>query len=192
MPQDCVDPILITAHLITALQQVVSRFANPVIPSVLTFGKIQSAGGATNIIPEKVELQGTFRTLDETWRFEAHTRMRKLAEGLAESMGGRCDFRIEVGYPFLHNDEALTDRARRAAEAYLGSENVVDLPQRLSSEDFAFYSQVIPACFYRLGTGNVARGIIHPVHSSRFDIDEAALEIGAGLMAWLALSELGS
>lgn len=191
MPQDCVDPILITAHLITALQQVVSRFANPVIPSVLTFGKIQSAGGATNIIPEKVELQGTFRTLDETWRFEAHARMRKLAEGLAESMGGRCDFRIEVGYPFLHNDEALTDRARRAAEAYLGSENVVDLPQRLSSEDFAFYSQVIPACFYRLGTGNAARGITHPVHSSRFDIDEAALEIGAGLLAWLALSELG-
>lgn len=189
-PHDCIDPILISAHLITALQQVVSRNANPITPSVLTFGKIQSAGGATNIIPDKVELQGTFRTLDEKWRFEAHQRMRSLAEGLAQSMGGTCDFRIEVGYPFLQNEEKITRQARNAAEVYLGSENVVDLPLRLSSEDFAFYSQVIPACFYRLGTGNIAKGITYPVHSSKFDIDETALEIGAGLMAWIAFDAL--
>jgi len=189
-PHDCIDPVLMSAHLITALQQIVSRNANPITPSVLTFGKIQSAGGATNIIPDRVELQGTFRTLDEKWRFEAHDRMRTLAEGLVQSMGGSCDFRVEVGYPFLQNDEKLTRLARRAAEEYLGAENVVDLPLRLSSEDFAFYSQVVPACFYRLGTGNQARGITYPVHSSKFDIDENALETGAGLMAWIALTGL--
>lgn len=191
LPHECVDPVLISAHVITALQQIVSRNANPIIPSVLTFGKIESAGGWTNIIPDSVELTGTFRTLDETWRFEAHQRMRKIAEGIAESMGGSCDFRIVVGYPFLYNDELLTDNAKTWAIDFLGADKVVDLPLRLSSEDFAFFSQELPSCFYRLGTGNPEKGITHPVHSSRFDIDEAALETGAGLMAWLAVCALG-
>ncbi len=191
LPHECVDPVLISAHIITALQQIVSRNVNPIIPSVLTFGKIESDGGWTNIIPDSVELTGTFRTLDETWRFEAHQRMRQIAEGIATSMGGSCDFRIVVGYPFLHNDELLTAKAKSWAIDFLGAENVVDLPLRLSSEDFAFYSQELPSCFYRLGTGNPERGITYPVHSSRFDIDEAALETGAGLMAWLAVCALG-
>ena len=191
LPHECVDPVLISAHVITALQQIVSRNANPIVPSVLTFGKIESAGGWTNIIPDSVELTGTFRTLDETWRFEAHQRMRKIAEGIAESMGGSCDFRIVVGYPFLYNDELLTDNAKTWAIDFLGADKVVDLPLRLSSEDFAFFSQELPSCFYRLGTGNPEKGITHPVHSSRFDIDEAALETGAGLMAWLAVCALG-
>lgn len=191
LPHECVDPVLISAHVITALQQIVSRNANPIIPSVLTFGKIESAGGWTNIIPDSVELTGTFRTLDETWRFEAHQRMQRIAEGIAESMGGSCDFRIVVGYPFLYNDELLTARAKSWAIDFLGADKVVDLPLRLSSEDFAFYSQELPSCFYRLGTGNPEKGITHPVHSSRFDIDEAALETGAGLMAWLAVCALG-
>lgn len=190
MPQLSVDPILIAAHLITALQQIVSRNADPVIPSVLTFGYIASQGGATNIIPNEVNLMGTFRTMDETWRYEAHHRMAHLVEGLAASMGGSAKLRIEVGYPSLFNDENLTQKARQYAETYLGAENVSELPIRLTSEDFAFYSQIMPACFFRLGTGNIAKGITSPIHTNTFDVDEDCLPTGAGLMAFMALSEL--
>lgn len=187
LPQDCVDPIVITAQIITALQQIVSRNADPTIPSVLTFGRIASDGGATNVIPNEVRLMGTFRTMNEAWRFEAHHKMRAIIEGMAQSLGGSADFRIEVGYPVLINEAALTARSRAAAEAYLGPENVVELPIRMTSEDFAFYSHHIPSCFYRLGTGNAARGITSPIHTNTFDVDEDCLPVGAGLMAWLAV-----
>lgn len=190
LPEDCIDPILIASHLIVGLQQIISRNTNPLIPAVLTFGKINSTGGSTNIIPEEVKLMGTFRTMDEKWRFEAHHRIKKMAKGIVEGMGGSCDFNIIVGYPTLFNNEALTIRSRAFAEEYLGSENVVELPIRMTAEDFAYYSQEMPACFYRLGTGNAAKSITSPVHSSTFDIDEDALEISIGLMAWLALQEL--
>ena len=190
LPNECVDPIAIAAQIISALQQVVSRINNPLTPSVLTFGKINSRGGATNVIPEAVDLEGTFRTLNEEWRYEALDRLEKMAKGIAEGMGGYCHLRIAHGYPTLYNHEILTAEAEENAKAYLGEENVVALPQRMSSEDFAFYSQHIPACFYRLGTGNTAKGIRHPVHSPHFDIDEAALETSTGLMAWLAVCSL--
>lgn len=189
MPQDCIDPIAITAQLITALQQVVSRFAPPAIPSVLTFGKINSNGGATNIIPSEVYLEGTFRTLDEKWRKEAHQRMVKIAQGIAEGMGGSCDFRIEHGYPVLHNDEKLTERAKQLAIELLGADRVVDLPLRMTSEDFAYYTHHVPGCFYRLGTRNEERGITAPLHTSNFDIEEKSLETGVALMAWLAVNQ---
>lgn len=191
MPDQCIDPVMITAQLLVTLQQIVSRYADPAIPVVLSFGKISTVGGATNIIPGEVQLQGTFRTMNEKWRVEAHKRMKKIAESLAKSMGGACEFNIVKGYPVLYNDEALVARARRWAEEYLGKENVVDLPLRMTGEDFAYYAQVMPACFYRLGVGNPERGIISPVHTDTFEIDEAALETGMGLMAWLALQELG-
>lgn len=189
-PQQNIDPVVITAHIITALQQVVSRFADPRIPSVLSFGKV-IAEGATNIIPNAVYLEGTFRTLDEEWRKEAHQRMRKIAEGIADSMGASCDFDIRVGYPFLVNDEQLTQQTRQSAEEYLGAENVLDLDVWMAGEDFAYYSQIADACFYRLGTGNAERGITAAVHTPSFDIDEGALEIGAGLFAYIALRRLG-
>lgn len=192
LPQDCIDPIVITAHIITALQQIASRNANPSMPTVLTLGKINSTGGATNIIPNEVKLKGTFRTFDETWRTEAHRRMKKMAEGIAESMGGACDFRIEKGYPSLYNNPELTQNVKDWAIEYLGAENVVDLPIRTTAEDFAYYSQVMPACFYRLGTGNVSKGITSPVHTNTFDIDEDCMETSIGLMAWLAAKELGA
>jgi len=190
MPHNAVDPVLIASHIVVALQQIVSRHIDPTIPAVLTFGKINSTGGSTNVIPNEVKLVGTFRTMDEKWRFAAHERMKQLANSIAEGMGGRCDFYIEVGYPVLLNDEALTARSRQAAEEFLGAENVVDLPIRLTAEDFSYYSQQMPACFYRLGTGNPAKGITSPVHTTTFDIDEQALEVGMGLMAWLGLKEL--
>ncbi len=189
MPHLNIDPVLITSHIIIALQQIVSRNANPIVPSVLSFGKV-IANGATNIIPNEVKLEGTFRTLDEAWRTKAHELMIKMATIIAESMGGSCEFRIDRGYPFLHNDENLTNQAKQNAIEYLGSENVLDLDIWMAAEDFSFYSQQMPACFYRLGTRNEAKGIISSVHTPTFDIDEAALEIGSGLMAWQAVCEL--
>jgi amidohydrolase len=191
VPHDAIDPVLIASHIVVALQQVVSRRANPIVPSVLTFGKINSAGGSTNVIPNEVRLEGTFRTMDEDWRSRAHVLMKNMAETLAESMGGTCEFRIEVGYPFLMNDGPLTDRSRQYATEYLDETNVVDLPMRMTAEDFAYYSQRIPACFYRLGTGNAAKGITSPIHTDTFDVDEDCLLVGMGLMSWIAVRELG-
>jgi amidohydrolase len=190
LPHDCIDPIVITSHIITALQQVISRRSNPTSPTVLTFGKINSTGGSTNIIPNEVKLMGTFRAMNEKWRFEAHAIMKKMAEGMAEAMGGSCDFNIVKGYPFLHNDETLTKKVKARSIEYLGAENVVDLPIRMTAEDFSYYSQVMPGTFYRLGTGNKSKGITSPVHTNTFDIDETALEVSTGLMAWLAIQEL--
>lgn len=190
-PQQNIDPVLITSHLIVALQQVVSRMNDPKLPCVLSFGKV-IANGATNVIPNEVYLEGTFRTMDEVWRKEAHVRMKKLAEGLAESMGGSCDFNIVTGYPFLVNEERLTAQVRGFAEAYLGNENVVDLDIWMAAEDFAYYSQVVDSCFYRLGTRNESRGITSSVHTPTFDVDEDALKISTGLMAYIALKRLGN
>jgi amidohydrolase len=191
MPDKLIDPVLIASHLIVALQQLVSRRVTPTIPSVLSFGKV-IAQGATNIIPNEVYIEGTFRTLDERWRAEAHGIMKGIAENLASAMGGSCEFNILKGYPFLHNHEATTLRAREAAVRYLGAENVVDLDVWMAAEDFAFYSQQVESCFYRIGVRNEERGITSGVHTPTFDIDERALETGAGLMAWLALVELGA
>lgn len=190
-PQQNIDPVLITSHIIIALQQIVSRNADPRIPTVLSFGKV-TANGATNIIPNEVKLEGTLRTLDEDWRLEAKRLMKKMAEGIAESMGGSCEFRIEKGYPFLINEPVLTAQARAGAEEYLGKDNVVDLDIWMAAEDFAYYSQVTDACFYRLGTGNVTKGTTHSVHTPNFDIDEDALKISTGLMAYLAVKQLGN
>ncbi len=189
MPHLNIDPVLITSHLIVTMQQIVSRVANPTMPSVLSFGKV-IANGATNVIPNEVYIEGTFRTLDEKWRAEAHQRMLDLAHQLVQSMGGTLDFEIRKGYPALVNDETLTASARRNAEEYLGKENVLDLDIWMAAEDFAFFSQQTKACFYRLGTRNEERGITSSVHTPTFDIEEDALQIGAGLMAWLAVNEL--
>ena len=192
MPQDCVDPILMAAHLITTLQQIVSRNNDPTIPTVLTFGKINSTGGATNIIPNEVKIEGTFRTMDETWRDQAHALIREIASGTASAMGAVCDVEIDRGYPMLFNHPESTALARSTAEAYLGPQQVVDLDLWMAAEDFAFYAQQIPATFYRLGTRNEAKGWVSSVHTSTFDVDESALPLGAGLMAAIALEQLAS
>ena len=189
MPHLAIDPVLISSHLVIALQQVVSRKSNPLIPSVLSIGKF-IANGATNVIPDQVKLEGTFRTFDEEWRIEAHQEIMKIAENLVTSMGGTCDIDIKKGYPFVYNDEELTERSRLSAAKYLGEQNVVELPMRATGEDFSFYTQAMPGTFYRLGVANAAKGITHPVHSAHFDADEEALRIGSGLMAWIAMNEL--
>ncbi|MBB3054525.1 M20 metallopeptidase family protein [Mucilaginibacter gotjawali] len=190
-PQQNIDPVIITAHILTALQTIVSRSADPKSPSVLSFGKV-IANGATNVIPNEVYLEGTFRTMDEKWRSEAHVKMKKMAEGIAESMGGSCDFNIMRGYPFLINEEKLTASARGFAEDYLGKENVLDLDIWMAAEDFAYYSQVADSCFYRLGTRNESRGITSSVHTPTFDVEEDAFKISTGLMAYMAIKQLGN
>lgn len=189
MPHLNIDPVLITSHMIVALQQIVSRNANPTMPSVLSFGKV-IANGATNVIPNEVYLEGTFRTLDETWRYEAHKRILHMATAVVEGMGGTVEFEIRKGYPALVNNPELTASSRKGAEEYLGKENVLDLDIWMAAEDFSFYSQQTKACFYRLGTRNEARGITSSVHTPTFDIEEKSLETGMGLMAYLAVREL--
>ena len=190
MPHNAIDPIVITAQVITAIQQLISRNTDPTLPAVITFGRIESDGGATNIIPNSVKLLGTMRTLNEEWRKELQHRLKKLVSGIAEAMGGTAELEIGHGYPFLKNDEVLTRRAWDDARRFLGEDKVVELPIRMTGEDFAFYSHHLPACFYRLGIANTARGINSPVHTDTFDVDEACLETGMGLMAWLAVQSL--
>lgn len=188
-PDLAIDPIVIASHIIIALQQIISRNANPRQPTVLTFGNIVGLG-ATNIIPNEVNIAGTFRAMNEVWRESALAKIKKMAESIAEGMGGRCEVDISKGYPYLENNPELTRRIRSAAEAYVGPENVVDIDITLGAEDFAYYSQIVPAAFYRLGTSNAAKGLTSYVHTPTFDIDEDALTIGPGLMAWMAVQEL--
>ncbi len=190
-PHKCIDPVVVASQLVLALQQIISRHADPLTPSVLTFGKMNTDGGANNIITNKVRLEGTFRTMNETWRAEAHAKIEKIIEGIALSSGAIIDLQILKGYPFLVNEESLTIRVRQYAKDYLGEQNVVHLPMRMTAEDFAYYSQVIPACFYRIGISNPGKNIGSALHTPTFDADENSLEVSAGLMAWIAIQEAG-
>ncbi len=189
LPDNVIDPLIVTSQIILALQTVVSRNASPKTPTVLSFGKINSEGGATNVIPNSIKMEGTFRTFDEKWRFEAHKIIERIIENTCSAFGTSYSLDIKVGYPSLYNNEKETNEAKRLAIEYLGAENVVDLPLRTTAEDFAFYSHQVPSCFYRLGTGNITKGITSPVHTTTFDIDEEALRIGAGFMAFLAINK---
>lgn len=171
------------------MQQIVSRNANPSIPTTLSFGRI-IADGRTNIIPDIVKIEGTIRTFNEEWRSDAHSKITKIAENIAKGMGGSCEVFIDKGYPFLVNDIELAEKFKNLATEYLGAENVVDLEMRMTAEDFAYFSQKVPSCFYRIGVGNETKGITSNLHSSRFDIDEKSLEVGMGLMAWVAINNL--
>jgi len=189
MPHQTVDTVLVACQVVTALQNIVSRKCDPTVPCVLSFGKI-IADGATNVIPNKVRLEGTFRTLNEVWRKEAHVLIKAQIEALCEAFGATADVDIAIGYPFLENNEALTVQAKQTAIEYLGADNVIDLPIRMTGEDFAFYSHAVPSCFYRVGVRNEAKGIVHGVHHPKFDIEPAAIEIGVGLMAYQAIKQL--
>ncbi|HEX9511400.1 MAG TPA: M20 family metallopeptidase [Puia sp.] len=183
-PHLTVDTILVASHLIVALQQIISRNRNPFSPSVLSITSVQG-GHTTNVIPSEVKLMGTFRAMDEQWRFRAHELIRKQATELVHSMGAEIDLHIDIGYPMVHNDEALNTVARAEAGQFLGADNVLETEVRMGAEDFGYYTRQIPGCFYRLGVMNVEKGITSGVHTPTFNIDESAIEIGAGMMAWL-------
>ena len=186
-PHLTADTILVASQLIVSLQQVISRNNNPTSPSVLSICSIQG-GHTTNVIPSEVKLMGTFRAMDEAWRSKAHELIRNQAKGIAEATGAEIDLHIDIGYPTVDNDPALTETAWQLANTYMGKENVSETEMRMGAEDFGYYTQVIPGCFYRLGVRNKEKGIIHNVHTPQFNIDERAIEIGMGMMAWLGAS----
>ena len=185
VPHELVDPVLVQAHVLTALQAVVSRNRPPGVPSLLSFGRVE-ADGATNVIPDAVRLVGTFRSMDEAWRFEAHEHIRRTATGIAAAFGATAETEVLVGYPALVNDDDAASAVRSAAAAYVGEDRVRDLPAWYASEDFAWYTQRTPGAFYVLGVGNEAAGITHGLHTPQMTIDEEALRLGPGFMAFLA------
>ena len=185
IPKENKNPIQFASYLITELY---ANFEQKKwSSSVFSIGFIQGLG-STNIVPDEVKLMGTFRALDEDCRKAAHKKMLSISQCIEEKYQVKIIFEIKKGYPYLENDNQLTKNAITRAEQYLGSENVVSLPVRMTAEDFAYFTKEVPSCFYRLGTSNRKKGIIHGLHTSRFDIDENALEIGMGLMAWLSIS----
>ena len=183
-PHLTADTILIASQLIVSLQQIISRNNNPTSPSVLSFCAF-NGGHTTNVIPSEVKLMGTFRAMDETWRNKAHELITKQAIALVEGMGAEIDLKIDIGYPTVDNDPTFTETAWQLANDYMGIENVQETELRMGAEDFGFYTQIIPGCFFRLGVRNEAKGITHNVHTPKFNIDEAAIETGMGMMAWL-------
>lgn len=183
-PHLTVDTILVASHLVVALQQVISRNKNPFDASVLSICSFRG-GHTTNVIPSEVKLMGTFRALDEQWRFKAHELIKKQCVEMAHAMGAEIDVLIDVGYPAVYNHEALNEEARKLASLYVEGDNISETEVRMGAEDFGYYSQVIPGCFFRLGVGNVSKGITSGVHTPTFNIDESAIEAGMGMMAWL-------
>ena len=186
-PQFTADSVLIASHLVVSLQQIISRNNNPFNPSVLSITAI-NGGNTTNVIPSEVKLMGTFRAMNEEWRFKAHELIINQTKALVTSMGAEVDIKVDVGYPFVFNNEKLSEEARAIAEKYAGKENVFETELRMGAEDFAFYSHLIPGCFFRLGAGNKSKGISSNVHTSIFNVDESAIENGIGMMAWIAVN----
>ena len=189
IPEDLTDTVLIASHIIVALQQVVSRNSRASVPTVLSFGKV-TANGATNVIPDEVFIEGTFRTMNETWRKSAHQKINQIASSVAEAMGGKAIVYIKEGYPSLTNAPKIAESAFKIAENFLGTENVKELEVRMTAEDFAYFTNEIPGLMYRLGTRNEAKGITHHLHTSTFDVDEKAIETGMGFMSFLAIEML--
>lgn len=177
------------SELIVNCNAAFERMKNHLNPAVLAFGRI-IAMGATNVIPAEVKIEGTLRCLNEEFRSKVHAVLKEQALMITSKFGSKVDLRIEKGYPVLINNESITQACIKTAQEFMGADKVEELEIRMTAEDFAYYSQVIPSCFYRLGTGNKSKGIDAPVHTSTFDIDEDALEIGSGLMAYMAIKML--
>ncbi len=189
MPNKTTNIVLVASQIIVALHQMIERETPASASTVLAFGKAV-ANGATNVIPDEAKIEGTFRTLDEAWRQKAHHEINKIANSIAKNKGAECKINIVKGYPVLNNDVAVTEKTIALANQYLGKKNVIELGQRMTSEDFAYYSQIYPSTFYRLGISNKEKNISSKLHTSTFNIDENALKIGMGLMAWLTISLL--
>lgn len=185
-PHTTIDPIMIGATFLTSVQQIVSRKCDPTVPCVLSFGHFEGLG-ATNVIPSKVHLKGTFRTMNESWRKQAWELIELHAKAIAEAHGGTVEIEISKGYPYLENNPKITGELKSKAIQYLGTAQVEELPIRMTSEDFSYYSQEIPVCFFRLGVRNESKGITYGVHHPKFDIEPEALKTGMQMMCLAAL-----
>ena len=189
MPHKINDTVLAASQIICALHQDINRYAPSNIPTVLSFGKV-IANGATNVIPDEVNIDGTFRTMSESWRDEAHERIKKIAKSIADSLDTSCSVNIKNGYPVLYNDIEFTKKATEFSKAFLGEAQIKDLDIRMTAEDFAYYTHELPGIFFRLGTENAAKKVNSSLHASNFNIDEDALKTGMGNLAWLTMQFL--
>ena len=185
-PHLTVDTVLVASQIVVSLQQIISRNNNPFTPSVLSICSFQG-GNSTNVIPAEVKLMGTFRAMDEGWRYKAHGIIEKQVREIAGAFGADVEIKIDVGYPAVYNNADITEKAINLAGEFAGAENIEETELRMGAEDFGFYAQKIPACFFRLGVRNEKKGIVHNVHTANFNIDETALQTGAGIMAWLGI-----
>ncbi len=186
MPEKCINPILIGSEFIIEAQNIIHKSCPKEVPCVISFGHFDALG-ATNVIPERAEIKGTFRTMNEEWREKAAILLMDLANNLENKYKGNVNLEISKGYPFLKNDEELTEKLKAKFESFFGPKNIEGLALRMTSEDFSFYSQTIPVCFFRLGVGNKEKGIIYSVHHPKFDIDSACLKTGMLAMIQAAL-----
>ena len=186
MPEKCINPILIGSEFIIEAQNIIHKSCPKEVPCVISFGHFDALG-ATNVIPERAEIKGTFRTMNEEWRGKAAILLMDLANNLENKYKGNVNLEISKGYPFLKNDEELTEKLKTKFESFFGPEKIEGLALRMTSEDFSFYSQTIPVCFFRLGVGNKEKGIIYSVHHPKFDIDSACLKTGMLAMIQAAL-----
>lgn len=191
MPERYTNPLIAASAFLLEVNKHYAQAMKHEIPAVVAFGKIEGRG-ATNVIPDTVDIAGTLRTLDEGRRAAIKAELRELLETTCKAYSCEFEWRVEHGYPCLINDPAFTARCSKAAKAFLGAAKVHELPLRMTAEDFAYISQEVPSCFFRLGTGNSVKGIRSGVHTATFDIDESALQTGAGLLAWLAIQELNT
>ena len=186
MPEKCINPILIGSEFIIEAQNIIHKSCPKEVPCVISFGHFDALG-ATNVIPERAEIKGTFRTMNEEWRGKAAILLMDLANNLENKYKGNVNLEISKGYPFLKNDEELTEKLKAKFESFFGPKNIEGLALRMTSEDFSFYSQTIPVCFFRLGVGNKEKGIIYSVHHPKFDVDSACLKTGMLAMIQAAL-----
>ena len=189
LPHNTIDTVLMASQTVVTLQQVVSRIIPTQVPAVLSFGNVVCKS-AMNIIPETVRLEGTFRTMDEKWRYIAHEKITKLTQSVADGMGGTCDVDIQIGFPSVYNNPEVTIAAQKAAKEFLGEKPVHDLDIRMTAEDFGWYAQKYPACFYRLGVGHTDGTFSGGLHSPNFLANEKSIETGMALMAYLAVDAL--
>ncbi|MCK5134328.1 MAG: amidohydrolase [Bacteroidales bacterium] len=189
LPEHINDPVLMASHILITLQQEINRKSPGGVPTVLSFGKV-SAEGAVNVIPNQVNLEGTFRTMNEDWRKEAHRLIDKIASGIASSMGGSCLVEIRHGYPVLHNHEQITEEAKKKAIQLMGQDHVEDMDIRMTAEDFAWFAQSVPGMMYRLGVRKPGSDKIYPLHTTGFRADESALKTGISLLSFLAVELL--
>ncbi len=186
MPEKCINPILIGSEFIIEAQNIIHKSCPKEVPCVISFGHFDALG-ATNVIPERAEIKGTFRTMNEEWRGKAAILLMDLANNLENKYKGNVNLIVSKGYPFLKNDEELTEKLKTKFESFFGPEKIEGLALRMTSEDFSFYSQTIPVCFFRLGVGNKEKGIIYSVHHPKFDVDSACLKTGMLAMIQAAL-----
>jgi amidohydrolase len=189
LPHNIIDPILIASQILISLKEKINQHTAIGVPTVLAFGKVM-ADGAMNVIPDEVRLEGTFRTMDEKWRKDAHQLIEKITEDIASEMGGSVELDIRPGYPALKNDPELTIRSRKFAVELLGEEHVTDMDIRMTAEDFAWYAQKYPAMLYRFGVQPPGTGKVYPLHSGKFIADDRALKTGMSMLAWLAIQLL--